>query len=527
MAKVKNRLAQGRIVEKIDREPAVIGYARASTLAQENSILSQITGINAASMMIDLPATTEWYDSKFPDEPEHRGIFIDRGRSAFRIPFRNRPAGARLLEILQEGDSLVVHRVDRLCRSMADFCWVIQELQDRKVNLVISEPRIDLSTIVGRAFAQILAVIAEWESARKSERAKAVHAVKKLEYDPKSPIRKYVSMPSNYRPRSKQTDEAEHLKGRVLVYVRVSHQKSVKSGRSIAAQIEMTNRYIESLKMQHPHLEFHARYEELAVSAYKHDFRNRQEGKRLIADLQQGDHVVFAYLDRGFRCVKDMVNTWPEWKAMGVDVHFVSEGLRMSDPMVGQLLSTILVQFAEMESMLTAARNRECRALMASTGRWAGGKEPIFWKVRHSAAGKIHLVVDRRQVARARLVRQYMKWWDRPEKMMWPAPPGGVKIPGLSWLKASEKLELLHSAREGRPYIPVDGIYPRTTRSKEFRSHFVDEHHKTRKHASWYITEKGRIGRIWSASMMKQSMAYYDAACEEIRFISKQRRGEI
>jgi DNA invertase Pin-like site-specific DNA recombinase len=75
-----------------------------------------------------------------------------------------------LLEFLREGDTLVVVRVDRLARSLADLQTITQELEAKGVALKATEQPVDTSTSAGKAFFQMLGVFAEFETNLRKER---------------------------------------------------------------------------------------------------------------------------------------------------------------------------------------------------------------------------------------------------------------------------------------------------------------------------------------------------------------------
>lgn len=75
-----------------------------------------------------------------------------------------------LLEFVREGDILVVTRVDRLARSVADLQVIVRTLKERGVALRATEQPIDTSSAAGKAFLDMLAVFAEFETALRRER---------------------------------------------------------------------------------------------------------------------------------------------------------------------------------------------------------------------------------------------------------------------------------------------------------------------------------------------------------------------
>lgn len=76
----------------------------------------------------------------------------------------------RLLEIVRRGDTLVVTRIDRLARSVADLQNIIILLRSKGVALRATEQPIDTSTAAGKAFLDMLGVFAEFETSLRRER---------------------------------------------------------------------------------------------------------------------------------------------------------------------------------------------------------------------------------------------------------------------------------------------------------------------------------------------------------------------
>jgi putative DNA-invertase from lambdoid prophage Rac len=76
-------------------------------------------------------------------------------------------------------DVVVVWRLDRWGRSMADLVTTLQELRDLGVGFVSLTEALDLTTPTGRAMAGLLAVFAEFEREILQERAGLAHAREK------------------------------------------------------------------------------------------------------------------------------------------------------------------------------------------------------------------------------------------------------------------------------------------------------------------------------------------------------------
>ena len=77
---------------------------------------------------------------------------------------------ATLLEFLQKGDTLMVTRVDRLPRSVADLQDIVHTLKAKGVALRATEQPIDTSTASGKAFLDMHGVFAEFETNLRRER---------------------------------------------------------------------------------------------------------------------------------------------------------------------------------------------------------------------------------------------------------------------------------------------------------------------------------------------------------------------
>lgn len=75
-----------------------------------------------------------------------------------------------LLEFLRPGDTLMVTRIDRLARSVADLEKIVATLKTTGAFLRATEQPIDTSTPAGMAFLQMLAVFAQFETAIRKER---------------------------------------------------------------------------------------------------------------------------------------------------------------------------------------------------------------------------------------------------------------------------------------------------------------------------------------------------------------------
>ena len=82
----------------------------------------------------------------------------------------SRPGLEQALLKARAGDQLVVTRLDRLGRSLANLMELSELLRQREIDPVVLEQGVDISTAVGRMFFSVLGSIAEFEHALLVER---------------------------------------------------------------------------------------------------------------------------------------------------------------------------------------------------------------------------------------------------------------------------------------------------------------------------------------------------------------------
>ena len=89
----------------------------------------------------------------------------------------NREQLNKALDILEEGDMLIVYKLDRLGRSTKQLVNLICQLEEKKIHLNIITEGIDTSTATGKLIFTILAAVAEMEASLISERTKQALAM--------------------------------------------------------------------------------------------------------------------------------------------------------------------------------------------------------------------------------------------------------------------------------------------------------------------------------------------------------------
>jgi DNA invertase Pin-like site-specific DNA recombinase len=106
-------------------------------------------------------------------------VFEDPGVSGGK-PLASRPAGSQLLAAAYKSKALViVTKLDRLFRSVADAAHVIADFDKKGIRLVALSEGFDLRNPYGRAMAQMASVFAELERALIQERTRSAMDVKR------------------------------------------------------------------------------------------------------------------------------------------------------------------------------------------------------------------------------------------------------------------------------------------------------------------------------------------------------------
>ncbi|MGO7484629.1 recombinase family protein [Rhizobium ruizarguesonis] len=134
----------------------MIGYARTSTTDQKAGLDAQLRDLQAAGCT---------------------KIFKEQLSSVAN----NRPELERALEFVREGDVLVVTKLDRLARSVADLVAITAALKEKGVELRILTMNLDTATPTGKLMLNLLGSIAEFERELMLERQREGIAKAKAE----------------------------------------------------------------------------------------------------------------------------------------------------------------------------------------------------------------------------------------------------------------------------------------------------------------------------------------------------------
>ena len=92
----------------------------------------------------------------------------------------HRPEFEKLVDVLQDGDTLIITKLDRIARTAVEGFQTIKELLDKGVEvLVLNMGRIETKTPMGKAILQIMLAYAEMERDMIVERCQGGRAYKR------------------------------------------------------------------------------------------------------------------------------------------------------------------------------------------------------------------------------------------------------------------------------------------------------------------------------------------------------------
>jgi site-specific DNA recombinase len=126
----------------------VLGYARVSKETEGGlSLEAQTAKIRAIAEVKDVPLAD---------------VFVDDGASAKSL---DRPALQRLLALVDARVvmTVIVAKLDRLTRSIADLCLLLDRFEAREVSLVSVAESLDTRSSAGRLVVHIMGSVADWE----------------------------------------------------------------------------------------------------------------------------------------------------------------------------------------------------------------------------------------------------------------------------------------------------------------------------------------------------------------------------
>lgn len=115
-----------------------VGYARTSTLDQKHGLAAQLEELTAVGC-----------EKIFQEQLSS----VDQNRAQLEAA----------IEFVREGDELIVTKLDRLARSVADLVAIEKRLTGKGAALKVISPALDTSTSTGRLSFNVIASVAQFE----------------------------------------------------------------------------------------------------------------------------------------------------------------------------------------------------------------------------------------------------------------------------------------------------------------------------------------------------------------------------
>lgn len=118
-------------------ELMLIGYARTSTVEQEAGLEAQIRELDK--------------------------LGVDKAFSEQVSSVADREVLRECIDYCREGDTLVVTKLDRLARSVANLCDIQKQLESKGVELRIADMGLDTATPQGKLMLNVFGAVAQFE----------------------------------------------------------------------------------------------------------------------------------------------------------------------------------------------------------------------------------------------------------------------------------------------------------------------------------------------------------------------------
>lgn len=133
-----------------DRGTRVVIYTRCSTTEQ---------AADGHSLAVQEAKARAWAEAHDIEIVE---VVVDEGQSAKTL---DRPGMKHVRELVSSGavDGVLVHKLDRLTRSVADFGTLLDELEQHGCSLASVKDSLDTSSAAGRLVVHIMVSVSQWE----------------------------------------------------------------------------------------------------------------------------------------------------------------------------------------------------------------------------------------------------------------------------------------------------------------------------------------------------------------------------
>ena len=125
-----------------------------------------------------------------------------------------------------------------------------------------------------------------------------------------------------------------------------------------------------------------------AVSGGKVLFSERDQGRIVFATALPGDHIVITRFDRGFRSVRDGINTMEQFESRGVQFHSIFERIDTSTA-AGIVVRNILLSIAQFKRDLDSERTKESIQYLQDHGLPYHRSPPMGWRIVKRGESKV------------------------------------------------------------------------------------------------------------------------------------------
>jgi DNA invertase Pin-like site-specific DNA recombinase len=240
-------------------------------------------------------------------------------------------------------------------------------------------------------------------------------------------------------------------------YARVSTTQQAVSGLGLEAQEQHIKRYFDYALAPKGYL-WGGLWVDPGISGGT-PLLKRPSAQRMADGLEDGDAVIFAKLDRGFRDMVDLLLTLADWDVRKISSHFLDISVDSSTD-IGKLVITIMGAVARWERSRISERLKDAFRVLREKGIWLGGA-PYGWK---RVKGQKHKLVPNEpaRVVGRYLVSLHLKGW-RAAQILQEAEDQGYrhwtgKRLTIESVPRIIRQELALLAREARGWTPAHGV---------------------------------------------------------------------
>lgn len=175
----------------------LVGYARTSTADQKAGLEAQVAELKAAGV---------------------EELFVEQVSSV-----QEREELGNALKFVRRGDTLVITKLDRLARSIADLVKIVETLEERRVTLRILAMNLDTNSPTGRLLLNLVGSVAQFEREIMLERQRegVVRARAEGKYKGRAPTAraKSADVIAKFKANQRPADIARSVEiGRASVY---------------------------------------------------------------------------------------------------------------------------------------------------------------------------------------------------------------------------------------------------------------------------------------------------------------------